>query len=111
VQEVTALITGIEKSELWTPGFLSIVIFVCQLSFLLRSCTLHNNQFNPSILNELSLKERSTFAYDLNNVEDEETKEKGKYVCFAYIGKETKFVTKLFIYINVQISYKTNNTI
>jgi hypothetical protein len=34
-----------------------------------------------------------------------------KKISFTYVGKETKFITKFFINTNINISYKTKNTI
>jgi hypothetical protein len=34
-----------------------------------------------------------------------------KWVSFTYVGKETKFITKLFKNTNVRISYMAKNTI
>ena len=34
-----------------------------------------------------------------------------KRISFTYVGKETKFITKFFINTNINISYKTKNTI
>jgi hypothetical protein len=64
-------------------------------------------------LNELNHKERTSFRNNSGNVKDETIKGegKGKYACFTYIGKETKFIMKLFKCAKLQIAYKTNNTI
>jgi len=38
-------------------------------------------------------------------------KRNNKRVSFTYVGKETKFITKFFINTNINISYKTKNTV
>jgi hypothetical protein len=60
---------------------------------------LHNNGYDTST------------TIRLNNKEPKTKQNKNKWAKFTYIGKETKFITKLFKDSPVQVSYTTNNTI
>jgi hypothetical protein len=51
--------------------------------------------------NKRSKKVDSTNKKDTNN---------NKLISFIYVGKETKFITKLFRNTNINVSYKTKNT-
>jgi hypothetical protein len=47
--------------------------------------------------------------YATENTEDT-NKEHRNLVTFTYVGKETKFITKIFKRANIRIPYTTNNT-
>ena len=62
---------------------------------------LHNNKYDPSII-------------DGTRGKHTEKQRKGNsqiWVKFTYMGKETKFITKLFKKSSVKISFTTNNTV
>lgn len=44
------------------------------------------------------------------NVESKQSKPKPKGKKFTYVGKQTKYITKVFKNSNLRIAYKTNNT-
>jgi hypothetical protein len=54
------------------------------------------------LCNHIAVK-RTAFESGLSNVKDEKIKEKGKYACLTYVGKETKFITELFKYADVKV--------
>ena len=62
---------------------------------------MYNNKYDPSILNNNKNK----------HTEKQEKNDTQKWVRFTYIGKETKFFTKLFKNYPVKIPFTTNNTI
>jgi len=62
----------------------------------------YNNKYDPAILNNLS-KTKQIAKQEKNNI--------NKWAKFTYIGKETKFITKLLKNSPIEISYTTNNTI
>jgi hypothetical protein len=61
---------------------------------------LHNNGYEPSVNTHYRKKKKPL-----------PKQEKNKWAKFTYIGKETKYITKLFRDSPIQISYTTNNTI
>jgi hypothetical protein len=62
---------------------------------------LQNNNYKDSIINQLSKTKQKV----------KQEKEGFKWAKFTYIGKETKFITKLFKNSAVKVSFVTNNTI
>jgi len=62
---------------------------------------MYNNKYDPSTLNINRTK----------HTEKQEKNDTHKWAKFTYIGKETKFITKLFKNSPVKISFTTNNTI
>jgi len=69
-------------------------------SNIIRQIT-YNNKYDPSHQN--IRKTKHTIKQDKDNTQ--------KWAKFTYIGKETKFITKLFKNSPVKISFTTNNTI
>jgi hypothetical protein len=61
---------------------------------------LHNNGYDTSVMTRLNNKKEPTTKQNKN-----------KWAKFTYIGKETKFITKLFKDSNIQVTFTTNNTI
>jgi hypothetical protein len=60
---------------------------------------LHNNNYDVSILERFSKTDHKV-KHSTN-----------KWAKFTYIGKETKFITKLFKDSSIKVTYTTNNTI
>lgn len=44
------------------------------------------------------------------NVEIKQAKPQPKWAKFTYVGKQTKYILKVFKNSNLKIAYKTNNT-
>ena len=65
---------------------------------------LHNNKYDVKIL------EKITPTSDTQTQERKE-KTKTKWAKFTYVGRQTKFITKLFKNTKLKISFKTENTI
>jgi transposase-like protein len=61
---------------------------------------LHSNGYDPSVTTRHNKRKKPVLKQNEN-----------KWAKFTYIGKETKFITKLFRDSPIQISYTTNNTI
>ena len=68
---------------------------------------LHTNKYHPSILDKIisSINTKKHTSQDTS-----QTKHKNKFATFTYIGKQTKFITKLFKHTNINIAYRTHNT-
>jgi hypothetical protein len=62
---------------------------------------LHNNNYKTSILNQ----------FNKTKQKEKQEKERNKWAEFTYIGKETKFVMKLFKNSSIKVSFTTNNTV
>jgi hypothetical protein len=65
------------------------------------------------ILHKLQLKnaiQPHTLTQTNNNNLQNDSQSNKKFAVFTYVGKETKFVTKLFKHTSIQIAYKTPNT-
>jgi hypothetical protein len=62
---------------------------------------LYNNKYDPPLLNNLTPL-TNNIKTDLN---------KTKWAKFTYVGKETKFITKLFKHATLIVAFKTHNTI
>jgi hypothetical protein len=63
------------------------------------------NGFNPNILDNLYNQKRM-------KTEKEITQEpKKKWITFTYMGRETRYITKLFKKYNLNIAWRTNNTL
>ena len=62
----------------------------------------HNNKYNTSILNKVS-----------KNVKQRQRHEQGnqKWVKFTYIGRETRYITKLFKNTSLKVAYTTNSSL
>jgi regulator of PEP synthase PpsR (kinase-PPPase family) len=61
-----------------------------------------NNKYDPSTIEETKTKRKNHQKQDT-----EET----KWAKFTYIGRETRFITKMFKKSNIRIALTTNNTI
>jgi hypothetical protein len=64
---------------------------------------LHNNKYDTSLLNKL----RKTDKIEKEKVNTQNT----KWAKFTCVGKETKFITKLFKNTNLRIAFTTKNSI
>jgi len=62
---------------------------------------MYNNKYNPSTLNTNTVKRTGK----------QENKDTQKWAKFTYIGKENKYITKMFKNLPNKISFTTNNTI
>ena len=62
---------------------------------------LNNNKYDPSRSNNLTPLTNNTKT-DLN---------KTKWAKFTHVGKETKFITKIFKHTTLNVAFKTQNTI
>ena len=72
------------------------------------------NQYCPSILNRIQSQIPTTPlpqpAHDTSqHTLQQQTPQ--RFATFTYVGKETRFITKLFKHTNVRIAYRTQNTI
>ena len=65
---------------------------------------LYNNKYVTSLLNKFTPVENKTRP-------DRKNTPKTRWAKFAYISKETKFITKLFKNTNLKIDFTTQNTI
>jgi hypothetical protein len=77
------------------------------------------NRYQPMIiyplLQRIKLKtitqSHTTARMTLDTIQDDPQPNNKKFAIFTYIGKETKYITKLFKHTNIRITYKTPNTI
>ena len=60
-----------------------------------------NNKYDPSILEEIKNKKKRQ-KHDIETI---------KWAKFTYIGRETKFITKIFKNSNIRNALSANNTI
>jgi hypothetical protein len=71
---------------------------------------LHKNKFQTHHLNNTVSKQNPiSHTQQTDDIHDIATPK--KWATFTYTGKETKYITKLFKNMNLNIAYKTNNTI
>jgi hypothetical protein len=63
---------------------------------------LYNNKYDKAILNKIIRKN------DAQEQKGEKTQT--KWVKFTYVGRQTKFITKLFKNSNLKVIFKTDNT-
>jgi hypothetical protein len=61
--------------------------------------TLHNNKYDFP----------QTDKQPKPTISPENTAPDTKWVCFTYVGKDTRFITKLFRHISIKIAYETRN--
>jgi len=64
---------------------------------------IQNNKYDTSILNEVQRSREKQ--------EKEQNINKTKWASFTYVGKETRYITKLFKNTNVKVAYSTNNNL
>jgi hypothetical protein len=65
---------------------------------------------NLHISDKVNYKSNRHYKKEDSNANKKDTAN-NKLIYFIYVGKETKCITKLFRYNNINISYKTKNTI
>jgi len=66
---------------------------------------LMNNKYDPNHIHDNKKKKKKKV-----NLQKQDTERK-KWAKFTYIGKETRFITKIFRKSNIKIALTTNNTI
>ena len=71
---------------------------------------LHNNKYDPLLLDK-AISTVNTKTHTQQETLPTQTIHKTKLATFTYVGPQTKFITKLFKNTNLNIAYKTNNTI
>ena len=69
-----------------------------------------NNKYDTQILDKISTR-NNTKTTTQNKTHTTLTQSKTKWATFIYVGRQTKFIIKLFKNTNVNIAYKTNSTI
>jgi hypothetical protein len=76
------------------------------------------NSYRPSTIDSILHKLKQQKTTQLHNTTrmatdnlQNDSQPNKKFVTFTYIGKETKFIMKLFKHANIQIAYNTTNTI
>jgi len=72
---------------------------IAQMEYDKLKQILHNNKY-ISILHKVS---------NTNNKEIQQDAQRTKWGKFTYVGKETRFITKLFKNTDVKIAFTTNN--
>jgi len=60
-----------------------------------------NNKYDPFILEKIKHKKK----------QQKQEAERKKWAKFTYIGRETKFIIKIFKSTNIRIAFSTNNTV
>jgi ABC-type methionine transport system ATPase subunit len=67
---------------------------------------IYNNKYNKSLLSKVHNGKKHKMTPD-----EDEQKQIQKWVKFTYIGKETRFITKLFKNTHLKVAYTTNNNL
>jgi hypothetical protein len=67
---------------------------------------LKNYGYQQSIINS-----KNTNRFYTNHTKTQKEEEKEKWATFTYVGPETRSITNLFWHTNLNISYRTTNTI
>jgi hypothetical protein len=65
---------------------------------------IHNNKYSTSLLNRIHNSKKHKQVL-------EEDKQSQKWEKFTYIGKETRYITKLFKNAPLKVAYTTNNNL
>lgn len=69
-----------------------------------------NNHFNLNILDQVNYESNKHSKQEHSRM-SKKNNNNHKRIFFTYVGKETKFITKLFRSTNINRSYKTKNVI
>jgi hypothetical protein len=64
-----------------------------------------NNKYDPSIIEDVKKKKKN------HQKQNTEETEKTKWAKFTYVGKETRFIPKVFKRFNIKIAFNAGNTI
>jgi len=84
-----------------------LVVYVRWVVFVILWQILKNNKYNPSHTDDKTRK--CTDQQDISNGKD--NRDSHRWAKFTYLGKETKFIMKLFKNLPIRIAFTTNISI
>jgi len=65
---------------------------------------IHNNKFDTSLLNRFGKNTKQRQRHEQEN-------QNKRWVKFTYVGRETRYITKLFRNTSFKVAYTTNNNL